>query len=124
MLPYADEVLQRHVNNRSTIAVDKDARAKQYDTLIKFARCMLLLAGEPRKHRTEYSDTAQTAVLDVRIQLSFNRSSVAAHRREKELVTSHMRTVYSISKSRKYLWSGYSPEPILAEAAASQLGSW
>ena len=124
MLPYADEVLQRHVSNRSTIAVDKDARAERYDTLIKFARCKLLLAGEPRKHRTEYSEIAQTAVLDVRIKLSFSRTSVAAHRLEEELVASHMRTVYSIPKSREYLWSGYSPEPILAEAAASQLGSW
>ena len=53
-MPYADEVLQRHVSDRSTVAVDKDARAKRYDTLIKFARCKLLLAGEPRKHRTEY----------------------------------------------------------------------
>ncbi len=41
-----------------------------------------------------------------------------------DLVASHMRTIYSIPYSREYIHSGYSSEPILAEAAARQLHSW
>ncbi|KAI1782186.1 hypothetical protein LXA43DRAFT_1187824 [Ganoderma leucocontextum] len=74
--------------------------------------------------RKDYSDAAQTAVLDVRIMLSFDSCRPAALCRERDLVASRMRTAYSIPRDHKYLHSGYSSEPILAEAAARQLGTW
>ena len=92
--------------------------------MIAFACAKLLCDAHVTKKRDEYSEAAQTAVLDVRIMLSFESGHPAAHRRELELVESHMRTVYSIPTHHEYLRSGYSSEPILAEAAASQLHRW
>lgn len=94
------------------------------DTLLMFARSKLLRNNSPRQSRSKFSHTAQTAVLDVRIMLSYEANRTSARLHEMELVANHMRTVYSIPKDREYLRSGYSSEPILAEAAARQLREW
>lgn len=92
--------------------------------LLIFARSKLLCKENVFLSLWQYSKEARTAVLDTRIILTYevSRFSVRAH--ETNLVTSHMRTVYSISRHLAYLRSGYSSEPILAEAAARQLYNW
>ncbi|KAJ8454653.1 hypothetical protein ONZ51_g12905 [Trametes cubensis] len=84
----------------------------------------LLCNDNMRMPIDSHTIAAQTAVLDVRIMLSFEPSREAAHRHEEQLVASHMRIAYSVPKDRIYLRSGYSSEPILAEAAARQLHEW
>jgi hypothetical protein len=60
---------------------------------------------------------AALAVLAVRCLLEFNGPTEAASRIPKRLVEAHMRIVYAIPEHRNYVWSGYSSEPVLAEAA-------
>jgi hypothetical protein len=64
---------------------------------------------------------AVTAVLDVLLTLDFEPRSQVAHKREAELVASHMRIAFSVPKDRRYIRSGYPSEPLLAEAAARQM---
>ena len=59
-------------------------------------------------------------MVDVRLMLDFEPRREAATM-EMNLVASHMRLAYSIRKDRAFLRSGYSSEPILAEAAAQQM---
>lgn len=69
-----------------------------------------------RQHATE---VAQFAVLDVLLALDFepNRTRML----QEEMVRSHMRIAYSVPHHREYFRSGYSSEPLLAEAAAQQI---
>ena len=60
----------------------------------------------------------ELAVLDVRLLLDYEHSA-EAWLREEELVESGMRIAYSVPQHRRYMYSGYPSEPILAEAAAS-----
>ncbi|KAI0654604.1 hypothetical protein C8Q70DRAFT_1086808 [Cubamyces menziesii] len=92
--------------------------------VLELARRKLLCNDNMRMPIDSHTIAAQTAVLDVRIMLSFEPSREAAHRHEEQLVASHMRIAYSVPKDRIYLRSGYSSEPILAEAAARQLHEW
>ncbi|KAJ2936287.1 hypothetical protein H1R20_g807, partial [Candolleomyces eurysporus] len=59
---------------------------------------------------------AKFAVLDVLLNLDY-RLLPFSHDTIQTMVASHMRTVYSAPQSREYLRSGYSSEPVLAEAA-------
>ncbi|KAI0750828.1 hypothetical protein C8Q80DRAFT_1268144 [Daedaleopsis nitida] len=104
--------------------VNTTGREERYRELLEFAAAKLLHTANIHGGRGTYSHTAQTAILDVRIALSFEAGRPSAHQREMDLVSSHMRTVYSIPRSREYMRSGYSSEPILAEAAARQLHFW
>ena len=99
-------------------------RWNRYEDLIAFARTKLLCDKQIDQNRASYPAAARAAVLDVRIMLALEAGRPSAHRRELELVESHMRTVYSIPRHREYIRSGYSSEPILAEAAAQQLHFW
>lgn len=58
------------------------------------------------------------AVLGSRIHIDFDYRRDRAKEIEEELVRSFLRLVYSVPQHREYLRSGYSSEPILAEAAA------
>lgn len=60
---------------------------------------------------------SQLAALDIRLLLNFERSEIAMDK-EAELVESRMRIAYSVPKHRRYMYSGYPSEPVLAEAAA------
>lgn len=92
--------------------------------LLAFARSKLLRKEDVLSERIESSPEAQTAVLDVRIMLSYEASREDARRRVMELIESHMRTVFSVPRGREYFRSGYPSEPILVEAAAQQLHYW
>lgn len=58
------------------------------------------------------------AVADVRLCLEYEpRNSALVLEQTADLVSHHMRLVYSVSKHRNYFRSGYSSEPILAEVS-------
>ncbi|KAI1787010.1 hypothetical protein LXA43DRAFT_1085152 [Ganoderma leucocontextum] len=128
LLPFIDEVLGRISSASGSPQVltprSDPNRIVRCEALINLARSKLVYERQLGLKRKDYSDAAQTAVLDVRIMLSFDSCRPAALCRERDLVASHMRTAYSIPRDREYLRSGYSSEPILAEAAARQLGTW
>lgn len=54
----------------------------------------------------------------MQLTFSYETKREAARAHEANLVASHMRLAYSVPTSREYMRSGYSSEPILAEAAA------
>jgi hypothetical protein len=91
--------------------------------LINWARCKLIFENDISKSLRHCSAAARTAVVDVRLMLSFEAGRLAAER-EKDLISSHLRTVVSVPQNREYIRAGYPSEPILAEAAARQLNYW
>jgi hypothetical protein len=64
-----------------------------------------------------FTKDAALAVLAVRCLLEFNGPTAATSRIPERLVEAHMRIAYAFPESRNYVWSGYSSEPVLAEAA-------
>ncbi|KAI0653244.1 hypothetical protein C8Q70DRAFT_1059483 [Cubamyces menziesii] len=128
MMPYSDRALDKFGINRSDPPPIADSESLRCGRLsldvLELARRKLLCNDNMRMPIDSHTIAAQTAVLDVRIMLSFEPSREAAHRHEEQLVASHMRIAYSVPKDRIYLRSGYSSEPILAEAAARQLHEW
>ena len=86
--------------------------------------------GFARRKLTRYNDIdtlvykfppyALTALVDILIKLDFEPCR-EAHEHLVEMVAGHMRTTYSVPRHRRYFRSGYSSEPLLAEAAARQI---
>ena len=74
-----------------------------------------------RKLAPHQGRDADYAALDVRIRLSFDATNITSREVVSSLVASHMRLVYIVPEHREFMHSGYSSEPILAEAAASLL---
>lgn len=66
---------------------------------------------------------AAAAVLDVLVKLDFGQTRSEVTKQSK-LVSRHMRLAHSIPQYRHYAYTGYSSEPVLAEAAAHQLYVW
>ncbi|KAH7906534.1 hypothetical protein BJ138DRAFT_621877 [Hygrophoropsis aurantiaca] len=64
---------------------------------------------------------AKSVVLDVLLMLDYESLRQVAHVQQATLVESHMRIAYSVPSHREYFRSGYSSEPILAEAAARKM---
>ncbi|KAI1792031.1 hypothetical protein LXA43DRAFT_1181412 [Ganoderma leucocontextum] len=134
LLEFTDQVVERCTGYRALSASGTPQipapssnladRAQQCADLVTLARSKLVCQSGLDEKVAEYPRAAQTAVLDVRIMLPFHPHSSAALLRQRELVASHMRIVYSIPRPCKTLRSGYSTEPILAEAAAHQLHAW
>ncbi|RXW23805.1 hypothetical protein EST38_g2059 [Candolleomyces aberdarensis] len=74
------------------------------------------LTCSPKLQLRSLATEAKLAVLDTLLNLRYH--SLRLHYSMiKEMVGSHMRTVYSAPRSREYMHSGYPSEPILAEAA-------
>lgn len=61
------------------------------------------------------------AVLGSRLILEFEPSHQSTRQTVNELVASHMRLAYSVPAREGYMVTGYSSEPLLAEAAANTL---
>ncbi|KAJ2935542.1 hypothetical protein H1R20_g1554, partial [Candolleomyces eurysporus] len=74
------------------------------------------LTCSPNLQLRSLATEAKLAVLDTLLNLRY-RSLRLHYSMIKEMVGSHMRTVYSAPRSREYMHSGYPSEPILAEAA-------
>ncbi|RXW19027.1 hypothetical protein EST38_g6823 [Candolleomyces aberdarensis] len=69
---------------------------------------------------------AAIACLDLRLCFHYEpcRGDPMVDSMEAKLVENHMRLCYSVPESRAYFWSGYSSEPLLAEAAAQVMQYW
>jgi hypothetical protein len=83
--------------------------------ILKFATQKLSLGAGMGGRR--FTREAALAILAVRCLLEFNGPTAAMSRIPERLVEAHMRIAYAFRESRNYIWSGYSSEPILAEAA-------
>lgn len=99
-------------------------RREECLNLFAFARKKLLLEADPNKPMRHYSKSAQIAVLASRLHLAFDQGRRLVSDKQSEWVASHMAMVYSIPQHREYLFSGWSPEPVIGEAAARQLAVW
>lgn len=62
--------------------------------------------------------TQRIAMLDIRLMFDYDPHSEPARQIQEELITRNMRLAYSLTTKRDFFCSGYSSEPILAEAAA------
>ncbi|KZV96307.1 hypothetical protein EXIGLDRAFT_431445 [Exidia glandulosa HHB12029] len=98
--------------------------------VIRLARNKLLCAAvdDPNVYEvqvgTPHTTNALIAVLDVRLCFDYETRAAVVSPHEADLVASHMRLAYSVPSHRQYFRSGYSSEPILAEAAAQALQEW
>ncbi|THH12410.1 hypothetical protein EW146_g7725 [Bondarzewia mesenterica] len=105
--------------------IQNDVRILQLSTsVLKMARSKLVCNTDVEKSFDDSSATARLAVADVRLCLEYEPRRQQNQMVVAELVASHMRVAYSVPKHREYLRSGYSSEPLLAEAAAMQLKHW
>ncbi|KAF8490901.1 hypothetical protein JB92DRAFT_1290866 [Gautieria morchelliformis] len=89
--------------------------------IIPFARAKLMCHSKPKSPIQNLTKEAVLAVLDVRLNLDFNRSNRDTFKMESAQVASHMRVMFSVPQDRASFHSGYPSEPILAEAAAQQM---
>jgi len=72
----------------------------------------------PRRETPADLDASSIAVLSARLQLSLYPATVDARQYEEELVRNHLRMLYSVHKDLHTIVTGYSPEPLIAEASA------
>ncbi|QRV92090.1 Serine/threonine-protein kinase [Ceratobasidium sp. AG-Ba] len=72
-----------------------------------------LVAGNVPERRKD----AGLAAVDVRVGIVFDGIHGASLYTQSRLVASHMRVVYAVPRHRGYMHTGYSSEPILAEAS-------
>lgn len=98
--------------------MDVDQAYRMKDEVIKMAQMKLTRRHDIGDSVDSLSEDAYTAILDVRLMFDYEPGHQAAQDTQANLVASHMRIAYSVPKSREYIRSGYSSEPILAEAAA------
>ncbi|TFK93135.1 hypothetical protein K466DRAFT_538427 [Polyporus arcularius HHB13444] len=123
--PYSDHVLAEYTDTDgpTIVSLDFTLWSAREETLLAFARSKLLCCDKLTGPMTDYPRAARTAVIDARIMLSYG-AHPSAQQYQMDLVASHVRTVYSIPRDRECIYSGYSSEPVLAEAAARQLALW
>lgn len=94
--------------------------------VIRLGRRKLLCANSQLRSNGGYKrffPQQLAAVVDMLINVDYEPWPEAVEF-QLSLVSRHMRLVYSISTSRTDIHTGYSSEPILAEAAARQLHLW
>ncbi|EMD31840.1 hypothetical protein CERSUDRAFT_127211 [Gelatoporia subvermispora B] len=77
-------------------------------------------SDRPALHRL-YTPLRKRVLADVRVSLTYEPSREKTYDELANMVASHMKMVYSVPQHREYMRSGYSSEPILAEAAAQEL---
>jgi hypothetical protein len=95
-------------------------KSRSEQDIIKFAETKLICANSIPKEDSSARHAAELAVLDVRLLLGFEPVRKApSQNMEESLVERNMRIAYSVPKHRQYMRSGYSSEPIIAEAAAN-----
>lgn len=68
--------------------------------------------------------TGRLAILDILLQLDYENLSEFARKTQLAMIEGNMRLGYSVTYKREVLRSGYSSEPVLAEAAHAQLFAW
>jgi hypothetical protein len=63
-------------------------------------------------------EESKIAALDIRILLGFDAAEPSSRKREADMVERYLRVAYVVPEHREFIRSGYSSEPLLAEAAA------
>lgn len=104
------------------MAQAKTGRENIASQIMRLAQSKLtFVVGQPPEIR-KYSTTGRLAVADVRLCLDYEpqRSTNILD----ELVSQHMRHLYSVPAHREYTRSGYSSEPILAEVIFTSFAFW
>ncbi|KAG8881431.1 hypothetical protein FRB98_004366 [Tulasnella sp. 332] len=91
--------------------------------ILRFAREKLTRLSGRRENRTLDND-AVLAVLSIRLLMDFEVRREAARLKEAKLVEGYMRVAFSVTAHREYFWSRTPSEPILADAAALEMGNW
>ncbi|KAK7444292.1 hypothetical protein VKT23_015303 [Stygiomarasmius scandens] len=108
---------------------DEEMIQDAFGRMIYLARCKLLNSTHVNDRYLSEIDygvssspslTAKMAIIGVRLMPVVD----ASHTLARELVASHMQTVFSIPQNREWIRSGYPSEPILAEAASWQVRHW
>ncbi|THU95045.1 hypothetical protein K435DRAFT_839652 [Dendrothele bispora CBS 962.96] len=132
MLPFSQRLLE-YVQGESQeqgycLPSDNETQ-DDFASMMRLARCKLIhsqsihgayrseILGEISPYPTR---TAKIAIIGVRLAPVVE----ASHTLARQLVASHMQTVFSIPQNREWIRSGYPSEPILAEAAAWQVQYW
>jgi len=110
-----------HYRFWTLLAGAEDNKNEIVKRIVDLARAKLISQQNISIPHSEVTPSAVSAVLDVLLSLDFEPRRQATRDREAELVASHMRIVFSVSKDREYIPSGYPSEPLLAEAAARQM---
>ncbi|EJD42134.1 hypothetical protein AURDEDRAFT_186134 [Auricularia subglabra TFB-10046 SS5] len=114
--------LFRTMLNANADEVDEEARAKLVMRLVVAKLTGLDLRDVANYRR--YSEIARLAVLDVRMCLDYETRKFLSVEMEADLVAFHLRLAYSVPGDRRYMYSGYSSEPLIAEAAACVMRAW
>lgn len=73
---------------------------------------------------SRYSETAHIAVMSVRYLFDYEPHVFLSAKQAIVLVARHMSVVYGVPVHRLFMFSGYSSEPILSEAAAWLMRAW
>lgn len=87
--------------------------------MMGLARAKLLLNSNINEEK--HSCTAMLVILDVLITIDYEPSQESARKLQIEMVSSHMRTVFSIPDLFELWCSTYPSEPFIAEAASRQM---
>ena len=100
--------------------VNKGDGSRSEEGVIEFAETKLICAASIVKLDEPERRAAELAILGVRLLPSIEPVRRAPSQNVEEyLVERNMRVAYSVPQHRQYMRSGYSSEPILAEAAAN-----
>jgi hypothetical protein len=104
------------------IAAAGDRKKDILKIIVDLARSKLLCQNQiDVRHSDLRHKPGATAVVDLRLMFEYETRREVARSAEAELVAAHMRLAYSIPQTRESVRSGYSSEPVLAEAAAQQM---
>lgn len=82
------------------------------------------LCGSSTFGYSEITLPGRVAVLDVLLQFDYEPSRESARRMVLDQIKGHLRLAYSVTSDRDVLRSGYSSEPLIAEAALALLKTW
>jgi hypothetical protein len=120
---------------KSLSTISDSAKYAYFEEIVSYA-CTRLLCTDQTQHARldrsgwdsrsplQYPHRAQLALVDVRLCLDYETGIPASQKLQEELVAHHMRTAFSVLKDGTVVESGYPSEPILVQAAASQLQFW
>lgn len=86
------------------------------DSILEFAQ-EKLIGAQVRGLRT-LKESAQIAMVSVRLLLDIEPARVVSRRMDESLVASHMRIAFSVPHHHEFMRTGTPSEPILAKAAA------
>ncbi|KZV92390.1 hypothetical protein EXIGLDRAFT_836493 [Exidia glandulosa HHB12029] len=94
------------------------------DSIATYASQKLVGRTDSTVRPAHLDDSDSVAVLDVRLCLDFAQRRNDPTSLQAKLISHHMRLVYTVPRHREFFISGYSSEPILANAAGEVMRAW